>query len=171
MKFYLIILMSLFTLSAYAGFGGSRSSFSGSRSFSSSRSFSAPSRSFGGTRSYGGGASVSRPAPRPSAPPARSAPSETHVHNYGGGGSGNGFFTGWLMGNVMSNHAPTVVVQGTQAAPSGASVDANLPALAPSYIAPEAEGHGTFYYFMMTIFWLGMIGILLYFVLKIAEVL
>lgn len=125
-------------MSAHAGFGGSRGGFS------TGRSYSAPSvsrSSFGGTRS-----TVSAPIVR-SVPsysrPAIGSGTTTNVYHSGGYG-GNGFFTGMMMGHLMSR--PTTIVQG------GGVVDGGY--------APQSSGLSFLMGLVELMIWLSLISLL-----------
>lgn len=108
MKKLVIVGILLFAcLSAYAGFGGSRSSFGGS----SSRSSYSPSRSFfGGSRSSGQSATITRPV----APTRTTIIHNTTVVNRDRGynGGSNSLVTGMLIGSAMSRPRQVVYVNG-----------------------------------------------------------
>lgn len=127
MKNIALVMILTFCMSAFAGFGGGRSSsFSGSRS-SSSRSYSSPSRS----SSFGGNRSSSRPAPIVrSNPPPSSSTGSTHtttvIHSNGGYGygygGGGGFWTGLMMGHLFSQPQQPIIMQGAAQGPDGQPV-------------------------------------------------
>lgn len=150
------LLILLFCLPAFAGFGGGRSSggfssgrsssFGGSRSYSApSRSYSSPSRStFGGSRSSGSSATITRPS-TPKSQYSGSQPTvQNHYYNNGGyGGGGGGFWSGWLWGSLFSHNNTPVVVTG------GGAVDGQT-----VYVE---QSHGFFYYLFQTILWVTVI--------------
>lgn len=130
-----VTVLMLVSLTAEAGFGGSRgggsfggsrsSSFGGSRSYSApSRSYSAPSRSsgssFGGSRSTTNAPIVRNNSGSSSSSSGSS--STTHVYNNYGGGyggygggyyGGNGFIHGYMWGQFF-NRPQVIYVGGNQ---------------------------------------------------------
>ncbi len=171
---YIFIVLFMSQL-ALAGFGGSRggsvsrsstpsSSFGGSRSYTAPRtstfggSRSAPSSSsstpsFGGSRSSGQPATINRP-PQQQQAPSSPTHSTTVIHQGGGGYSGPGFFSGLLMGNLLSHPAP-VVVNGMGMDQMGAPVQM------------VGTNHGFFYYFFGTLFTLLFIGVIILILVRI----
>jgi len=171
MKFVIAFLLMI-SQAAFAGFGGSRSSFSGGSrssfsgsrsSFSSSRSYSSGS-SFGGSRSSST-ATVTRPSSssgswfgsRPSQP-APTTVREIHYNN--GGGTGNGFVNGMLVGHMLSNN-PSVIVNGGAPAQVVAA-----PTAQPGVIVAQ-ETHGFFYYFFAFVLWGALIAAVIWGIRKV----
>lgn len=175
MKYVLIaMLFALLPLQGSAGFGGSRSSSRPSPSYSRpSPSYSRPTSSFGGNRSapspsysrptptpstpsrswFGGNrasnsgpATITRPAPAPSAP-VYVAPSHTTVVVRDN--SGSGFWSGMMWGSLLShNNQPTVVNN---------NYDANgQPQQA--YVQQQDSGHG-FFFWVFVLLVVGGIGL------------
>lgn len=122
MKKLVILLGLMLSLNCFArggGFGGGRSSYSGSRSYS------APARTY-------------------SAPITRSAPSTTVVHTTSYHSSNDGFLTGMLLGNAMSNSnrgTPIVVTK-------GATIQAQQPVV---YEQPQSGVGVLGWFFIITI--------------------
>lgn len=121
------ILVSTFSLPSLAGFGGSRSS-GGSRSYSSpSRSSSS---SFGGSRSRSSGVTITRPS-APSSSYSSPVINHTTVIQHD---SGSGFWTGMMVSSLFNRQPQAVVVDGQ-----------------PGQAVVVQEGHGFFYYLIVTI--------------------
>ena len=163
-------------LGASSSFGGARAGgFSGGRSFSApaARSFSSPAVSspraaggsyFGGSRSSGSAATITRPvyptpAPKPSVGgsagkpvPSRTVIRETHVHHATPAPSHDGFFTGFLFGNLLHQQQPAPVIVSTGA--PAAAVSATPPAPTPAVTATAEEGTSWFHVLARVLFWL-----------------
>jgi len=144
------IILIIFTicLHVFAGFGGSRSSFSSGRSFNSSRSFSNSSFSRSTSSSYFGGSRASKSVTisRPSSSGSVSSYGSTHttiVHetpSY----SGDGFWHGMFWGHMLSqgNQPPMVIVANP--------AQQHIMQGAPAVVEQQADQrHGFLYYFTL----------------------
>lgn len=154
--FLLIAALSVFSISAMAGFGGSRSS----GGFRSSPSFSRSSSSFGGFRSAPSrSVTITRPSAPAYSPPAPHV--ENHYHGSGGGGS-SGLVNGMILGSLMSQNHTTVVQQAPMAGTVGVADGSG----ALTYSANSGvvyETHGFFYYLFWTIMWTALAATILWF--------
>lgn len=125
MKNIILLVILSITFNCYAGFGGSRGGYSGG-SRSSYSSSSRGSSSFGGSRATSN-APIVRSSTSSSRPSTYST--GTTVNHYSNGGSGNGFFTGMMIGHMMTNNSnQPIIVNGQSVAPGA------------QYAAPQSEG-------------------------------